>query len=423
MKLCVFLFVLFLSFPARAFPMGGEESSASLPVLAGTNAGEAEGYTNQIKTCHDEGACPDAVMGEHRTLMKTMNYVCRKPRFMWCNWWIREGDEACNSNSVKVKMSYEKIGAEASIPLYFDGSRVKELGVCDCAISDVSPLLLSILEHTSGYNRMGIEVPDVLSGYHGGNSTYSTNVFSARTLEDSQVDNVGALELNYHDVSGGTYNGYGSSPIAVLCELKEGAQSGAIIGDSIENGNGAATRGLNEAGIPNTNLSRNFMALSSTLGIYRTSMLAYHTFVIFALGTNNIGFTSVEDLKTYSLNNWAAAKAQGLDVYQATIPPRSDYNHGCSTSDQLPYNEGYVNGGARDILNEFYYQKAADGTINGVIERSTPLEDPTDHTKWNTEGALLSEDCTHLTESGKEVDKIVFYNFAKSLVQAPEDVN
>lgn len=408
----VIAFLLVMSIPSIGFAFPRGNSEEPLSYLNGTDRSEVEGYTNQLKTCHDEGACVGAVLGEHRTEMRVGMYKCIRPRFMWCNWWLREGDEACGANSVTMKMAYEYNGT--TIPLKFDGQESVTIEPCACATTDANDSILGLPAYRAFYNRMAVQVPTATGNYAG--NSYNPSVYSTRTLANSQVYETGALQSTYGGVTGGGYNGYGSSPLEVLCGMEKNSVSVGIYGDSIENGFSAAWKGLKAAGVPATNYSRNLMALTPSIGQYRESTFKYHTHIVLALGANNIGYTSVNNFKTYAMSFFTAAKATGAKVYAETIFPRSYWTPGCTTSNQVPYNAGYADGGARDQIIAWYYELVEAGTINGVINTAGTVQDPTDHTKWATDGVLYSGDCTHPNGTGVTAASAAYKTWGLSLV-------
>lgn len=412
--LLAFLLLLLAATPASAFLRGSGVGAAATVTLASTDRAQVEGYTNQLLASR-----PSAyVTGEFRVSMMAVKYSITNPQFIFPNWGVSGGDQP-GPNNITIQAAYEISGV--STPLTFQGATSVTLTPGQNAISD--PLPITIPVETMFYIRTGVQVPNTSDSFYDGVQN-GDDVFTPSSLP-AQVNNTGVLTVAGNE-SQLTFYSY--LPLEVLGQMKTGAISVGLYGDSIAQGVGDTTpgtdfdlgfltKGLRAASagsLPNTNYSRAFEDLVSGIGVYRAADAKYHTHCIVELGTNNLGGSSnLSALETLYLSAWSALKKNGCSyVAQTTLFPRTT-----SWADQTPFNSDYSQGGIKDQLNAWFLTQVGT-TLNAVIDGASTVQNPTNSAQWNTSGAQLSGDGTHPNTAGVTLALVPVTNWANSIPSA-----
>lgn len=218
------------------------------------------------------------------------------------------------------------------------------------------------------------------------------------TNATSQVNNTGDLVLG---ASGVANWGYG--PMFTLGRTNPVRPAAFILGDSIvdtpqdANGNqGFITWGLQATTnpVPYTRISHGAVALymvtpSAAPALFVTPNFTTHLICELAvndLSAANVDPTTLPDIEANALSIYAAAKANGLKVYQTLITPHtSSTDNWMTASNQTPVARFGV-GQDRDTFNAWIKARVSDATIDGFIDVNSIVEDPVNPGKWLTNG-------------------------------------
>ena len=137
----------------------------------------------------------------------------------------------------------------------------------------------------------------------------------------------------------------------------------------------------------------------SGTGSWRRAMLRYTSHVLYQMGTNDVGgFRTLAQLQADTLALWASFRARGQRIYATTLLPRTTSTDAwATTANQTVFSAAYAVGGIRDQYNAWLLTKAADGTIDGVIDVCPAVESASAPSKWQPG---LTADGTHPVSAG-----------------------
>lgn len=146
--------------------------------------------------------------------------------------------------------------------------------------------------------------------------------------------------------------------------------------------------------IPYANLARSgekVVTIVNGQATNRLAMLRYCSHVIMNHGTNDIAVdaASFATMQTRYLAAWARIKRRGVSLHQVLVLPRTDASN-------VPLS-AFVNGGIRDQVNAWIKTQIG-VTIDGVIDPSPYIADPTDSSKWSN--ISLAPDGIHPSDAG-----------------------
>ena len=199
------------------------------------------------------------------------------------------------------------------------------------------------------------------------------------------------------------------------------------IGDSILDGTGDPTnpvpaisgygffnRAAVDSNSANTiamfNLTRHGQAASNFVNPSRqkrqAQFLPFANVVVEEYGTNDLGSggggvpaTILGNLATI----WSTARAAGVQkIIRTQLMPRTTSTDLWATLANQTPNTGWETGGKRDTINAGLQTALANGKIDVLIDTLSVLADPTDHSRWRTNGTskYANADDAHLSPSG-----------------------
>jgi lysophospholipase L1-like esterase len=143
--------------------------------------------------------------------------------------------------------------------------------------------------------------------------------------------------------------------------------------------------------IPFSNLSRagdSTPGYSNGTAVTRTAMFEFGTHAIFGMGNNDPanGFSLASIQANYTAI-WAHARAHGLFIAQATMPPRTTSSNSWSSAAGQTVVSGYGASETRGQLNAWFSTALASGLIDQIIDLNSACEDPANPGKWVTNGS------------------------------------
>lgn len=245
--------------------------------------------------------------------------------------------------------------------------------------------------------------------------------------------------------AGGAVSNWGFGPCMILGIPSEPHPSIAIYGDSIAFGqsdtaNNAGQIGVYEKGLANVfvgGISMPFSNMSRSGDVFYNNGLdgagptwpfksriraafGYHSDVLVALGHNDIASASNISLATMQnalLSIVAGIRTAGARAHVATILP-----HTVDASNAAIYvpagdATAFQPGGKRDQWNAGLHAMLAAGTIDGVVDCCSTLEDPLNPGFFVQAG--LTADGLHLNAAGTAIGAPVVNTWAKTLQALP----
>lgn len=233
-------------------------------------------------------------------------------------------------------------------------------------------------------------------------STVSKNSKAISNAVVSQVYTAAAFTTP----AGGVASHFGFGPVCLIGIPTKRHVAVMLWGDSITFGTGDGTGdatyghygwgergliGVNGYNVPYVNCSRSgdsTPGYSSFQSWGRVQLLEYVTHAVFGMGTNDIAAaTPLATIQANCQTIWAEAKSRGVKVYHTTITPKTTSTDSWATKANQTVVAEYNAAGKRGLFNAWLLTQVAAGNLDGVLDVSAAVADPTDPDKWATTGA------------------------------------
>lgn len=338
------------------------------------------------------------------------------------NFYRSTSAEAGNGNSVTVESMAIEFPNGSVVPLFFNGSRSVTLATTDVVVmsSEISP-------SQAGYGSIFpsatlIYIKAILSVPVAGNTIPNSGRFTSWdpsggdqadwfTPANTSVTSTDAVGKYVATGVAFSTNNQGYEPVLIGRPAVD-RPSFIIVGDSIadrkedsENNNFGHTfsmRSMHNADFGNPRPALNFALDSSRYSaVGGTRWAQYCQFARFAIdeyGVNDLGAgSSVASIQASANSVWAKMRANGCQkIIRTKYMPLTTSSDSFATAANQTKATKYQIGGDADLLNTYWETKAADGTIDYVMDMA-PARDPLDSWLWKTTGATnyATTDGTH----------------------------
>lgn len=312
------------------------------------------------------------------------------PKAVFSSFVIKSTGYAAAPNALTLSAAIEYAGV--SYPLLFGGLSTVSISSAANWVTSDAITGLTIPVDATAYMRQEYTVASSAEFVPAGEFVYPATYAIEQVIlggTNSQVSAVGAMTAAAS--GGGTLAGFANempySAMALIGQQPVLASKSILgIGMSITDGVVASydtvpdavgnvgwfAKGAYAAGIPFTKLTRGsnraMWCIPAFAGDAYTALMASSSHVVLDIFTNDIanGSRTLANIQADCLTLATAARSAGAKVYVVKIIPRT-------SASNVPITN-FAPGGIRDQFNEWLDTKAADGTIDGVINFNSLME-------------------------------------------------
>lgn len=347
-------------------------------------------------------------------------------RLLYCNFYVGSGSEVAGSYDYTLESAILRPPFGTAIAMTV-GPTKKPTVSAGAGIFETNPLGMDVIAgetvqvRTAHVVNSGESVVGGMKVKASNDKMYSSNSTSSQVYTNDTMT----------APTGGAISTYGVQPVGLVGRPRTPTVAIAIWGDSIGYGQGDSNDGDGNSGyverglwdvydmgddgmapVPYINMSRSGDRVSQqgrTVGVLKRSVIRYATHVLVELGTNDVSNgDSLATIKANFLALYESIRRAGKYVHQAKITPKT-----VDQTNAAIFSTPYQPGGIRDQLNLWFDDLVEDGTLDGVVDPNSVLEDDENPGFWAD--ASYSTDGLHLSAAGATAASAVVRTWAQGL--------